>query len=485
MPRIAILGGGIAGLTAAYELEQHRRAGKPLDWHLFEASDRLGGTLSTTRRQTPEGQFILEDGPDGWVTEKPWARDLAEELGLTADIIPCNEAGKRTWILLEGRLVPMPDRMRLMVPEDLDTLNGSPLFSAAAKAAYSAEPTRSAELKATAPAHDESVASFVRRHFGDEVLTRVAAPLLSGVFGGDVERLSVRAVMPAFVQMEAEHGSLIAALQTRARSRGDRPPQPTFTSLRNGMGTLSETLVAALPADRLHTEAAAAAFTRAPNGNWLVRFTGTASNACAIGYVPFDAVILATPAHVTTRLLAGFDPAVAGLIPTEASSAVLATFCWPAKTAHTLTIPSGFGFLVPPDNMDTPHLLAATFVDQKYPHRAPEGARILRTFFGGASAQRLQSSPDETVTARALAELRSILGPLPDPDPALTTVVRWPQSLPQYEVGHLDRIRELEQRIQEHGRLYLLGNGYHGVGVPDLIRDARAAARTLTESFQD
>ncbi len=483
MARVALIGGGIAGLTAAYELEQQRRAGRPVDWHLFEAGAGFGGIVSTTRIATPDGEFILEDGPDGWVTDKPWARELADELGLGAEVIACNEADKKTYIWLDGQLVAMPGRMRLMVPEDLDTLRGSPLFSPSAQGAYAAELTRADELRAAASPQDESVASFVRRHFGDEVLARVAAPLLSGVFGGDVERLSVRAVMPAFVLMEASHGSLIAALQAKAAQRAGRPPQPTFMSLRRGMGSLAEALVAALPADRLHSRTSAAMLRRSPAGGWLVRFGGADAHACAIGFVPYDEVVLATPAGVTRQLLAPVDPEAASWIPVEASSAVLVTFCWPASTSSALKIPPGFGFLVPAAQSAAPQLLAATFVDQKYAYRAPDGCRIVRAFFGGGSAARLAGATNDAVAKAAFAELQSILGPLPEPAPELTTVRRWPQSLPQYEVGHLERMAALGERVKALGRLHLLGNGYHGVGVPDLIRDARATARKLAESL--
>src|SRR5580704_2611020 len=194
MRRVAIVGGGIAGLTAAYELAQQARAGEPVEAVLFEASNRLGGLIETVR----EGGFTVECGPDGWVSAKPWARELALELGLESELIPSNDATRKTHIFLttpdhpSGRLVPMPDGLNMMVPTNLAALEGSPLFSPAAIAAYRAEPTRAAELLAAIPAHDESVADFTLRHFGPEVLERVAAPLLSGVFGGDVRTLSAR-----------------------------------------------------------------------------------------------------------------------------------------------------------------------------------------------------------------------------------------------------------------------------------------------------
>jgi oxygen-dependent protoporphyrinogen oxidase len=487
MKRVAIIGGGISGLAAAYELEQHRRKGAAIDWQLFEASDRLGGIVETTRHETPEGSFILEGGPDGWVSEKPWARELAIELRLESELIHSNDATRRTYILLDGKLQPMPDRMRMMVPEDLSALEGSPLFSAEARAAYAAELTRAVELKASAPDRDESVASFVLRHFGSEVLDKLAAPLLSGVFGGDVAKLSVRSVMPTFVAMEREHGSLIAALQAKAASRGATPQQPIFTSLRDGVGSLVDALVATLPADRLHLRHPVSDI--GDENRWHVVCSGLSGER-------FDHLILATSLDATRSLLRlDGDRSYIQKLPTEASSAVLAAFTWPVESAAQFTVPPGFGFLVPPLNSvistgaersgetpvfgtaGEPSLLACTFVDQKFPYRAPPGARILRAFFGGASATALGDATCDEVAQAALTQLRTILGPLPDP--SHTEVRRWPRSLPQYEVGHLDRTAQLDEQVAHIGNLTLLGNSYRGVGVPDLIRDARNAARAL------
>jgi len=469
MKRIAIVGGGISGLAAAYELEKARKSGAAIDWQLYEASDRFGGIVETVRQDG----FVLEQGPDAWVTEKPWARELAIELRLEAELIFSNDATRKTYILIDGRLQPIPDRMRMMVPEDLAALEDSPLFSDSARKAYAAELTRADELRASALAEDESVAAFVQRHFGEEVLAKIAAPLLSGVFGGDVAKLSVRAVMPAFVAMEREYGSLIAGLQAKAKMSS---PQPIFTSLRNGMGSLIEALLSHLPAERLHLNRSALSLKRERN-LWCLR-TSTPAEKGRLGKSKkhFNHILLATPGDVTRNLLAPLDPAAAALIPNDASSAILAAFAFPDAT---FTLPQGFGFLVPTaqnTESKTP-LLAATFVMQKFPHRAPENAQILRAFFGGSSADHFADASDETIAQAALTQLQGILGPLPTP--AITTVRRWPRSLPQYEVGHLERIAELDRRIDTLGSLTLLGNAYHGVGLPDLIRDSRAAAKSL------
>ena len=471
MKKIAIVGGGIAGLAAAYELEKARKRGAEIDWQLYESTNRLGGIVETTSI----GDYILEGGPDAWVTEKPWARDLVIELGLEDDLIPSNDATRKTWILIHGQLQPIPDRMRMMVPEDLTTLESSTLFTPQARAAYAAELANAAQLREAAPDTDESVANFVLRHFGQEVLTAIAAPLLSGVFGGDIHKLSARATMPAFVAMEREHGSLIAALQAKAAT----PRQPIFTTLRNGLATLTEALIAKLPAERLHLNHTAISLKR-EGKLWCLRTANPNANG-TVGKSKRHVhhILLATPIDATRTLLEPLDPQAAALIPTNASSAVLATFCWPSDTASTFTIPSGFGFLVS-QNAHTPNqLLAATFVDQKFPHRAPPGARIIRAFFGGPTADTLTPQPDAAIAAAAFAQLNTILGPLPPPTPTLTTIRRLPHSLPQYEVGHQNRMAKLDQHIAALGNLTLLGNAYHGVGLPDLIRDARAAAHSL------
>ena len=492
--RIAIVGGGISGLTAAYELEHARLAGAPIDWQLYEAGDRLGGIIETTRVDSPHGEFILEGGPDGWVREKPWARELAIELGLEDQLIHSNDATRKTWIYalnqeasgtkLAGQLQPIPDRMRLMVPEDLSALENSPLFSAEARRAYADELSSAVQLRQAAPDTDESVASFVRRHFDHEVLRKLAAPLLSGVFGGDVETLSVRAVMPQFVAMEREHGSLIAALQANVAARAGKPSQPVFTSLRNGLGSLIAALIAKLPSERLHLRSDVRECSRAAESGWMLRIALESVRGCTNRYMLFDRLILATPLDVTRRLLRTLDYPATELLPKSASSAILTAFVWPAETASAFTLPQGFGLLVPPSfTPGSPQLLAATFVHQKFPHRAPADAAIIRTFFGSGSAEHFSTASDAEIAAASLTQLREILGALPDPAADLTIVRRWPHSLPQYAVGHLDRMAELALRLEDIGHLTLLGNSYRGVGLPDLIRDARAAAAALLDEI--
>jgi oxygen-dependent protoporphyrinogen oxidase len=458
MKRIAIVGGGVAGVTAAYELAQLARNGAAVQVVLFEASTRLGGIVETVR----EGGFVMECGPDAWVTEKPWARELAGELGLGDEVMASNDAARKTYVLIDNRLVAMPDGMRMMVPGDLNALDASELFSAEAKQAYRDEVERAAELKAGAPEEDESVAEFVRRHFGEEVLEKIGAPLLSGVFGGDVAKLSARAVMAPFVAMEREHGSLIVALQARNAAKAGA----VFTTLRSGMGTLVDRMIAAIPAEWIRL-GDTVRFVSYGDEGWLV---GTAKEV-----EQFDVVMMAAPVDVAGPLLEPVDARAAELIEMEASSAVVVGFGFP--DAAKFSVPPGFGFLVPPGSGSL--LLACTFVDQKFEDRVPQGGRMVRAFFGGAAAERLMRCGNDETASVARLELARILGPLPEPQ--VTMVRRWPRSLPQYGVGHLERMAELDERVKKLDGLWLLGNGYRGVGIPDLVRDARTAARRVVE----
>lgn len=462
--RVAIVGAGIAGLAAAYEVAQH--PGHSVT--LFEASDRLGGTVETVHA----GGFTIECGPDSWVSDRPAARELAVELGLSEELIHSNDAVRRNYLVQGSTLVPMPEGMRMMVPTRWLPILESPLFSWTARLAYLREPRRAEELKRQAaerPADsDESVRSFVERHFGSEATDTIAGPLLAGVFGGDIDRLSAGAVLAPFVQMEREHGSLIAP--TMARTHDERTTaRPLFTTLRSGLSLLVERLAASLPASCIRSSTAVSSLHQDGDG-WKL---DTAQSRTEI----FDRVLLATPAHVTFELLRPLHPLAAALLPTEASSAIVVALCFDRAASERLRIPRGFGFLAPPRRGEAkePELLAATFMEQKFPHRAPAGCIFLRGFFGGAAAPHMLHWDDARIAAAAHAHLSRLLGTLP---PAAHTVVRrWPRSLPQYTVGHPQRMRALEAHLAATPDLSLIGNAYHGVGLPALIQQARQSAR--------
>jgi oxygen-dependent protoporphyrinogen oxidase len=472
MRRIAIIGGGISGLSAAFYLEQQRRKGAPLEYVLFEGSSRLGGSLQT---EHADG-CLIEAGPDSFLTEKPWAADLCRELGIADQLIGSNDADRKTYILVKGRLVPIPDGLMFMVPTKILPVVCSPLFSVGAKVRMAQE-----WLHPPRPATgDETVAALVERHYGPEMVDRLADPLLSGVYGGEASGLSVRAVLPRFAEMEAKHGSLgrgmLAARKRMASSKA--PPRPLFTSLKDGMQQLVDAILAWLPREALHKEAAVRelrlqmprAGAPAPqDGLWSV-------TADTSGTEEFNSVILATPAPVAGALLAPVQPQLAAeLIGIAYSSSVTVTLGYDRRG---LRLPPGFGFLVP--RSESKRMLACTFVHNKFPHRAPQGRALIRCFLGGSRDEEVLSWPDQQIELAVRQELRDILWLTAKP--LFCRIYKWQGAMAQYDVGHLERLGRIESLRQQLPGLALAGNGYRGIGVPDCIRSGKEAAAFASNS---
>ena len=460
MNRVAVVGGGIAGLAAAYELSRQGVA-----FTLFEKSGRAGGTIETAHVALPGcGDFTVELGPDGWVSEKHWARELAGELGLSEQITGSNDDERLTWLLRGTELLAVPEGMRMMVPTDLAAMRPGALLSERAIRAFHEEVLRTDELRKSAlsvndEADDISVGNFVRRHFGKEVTRTLAAPLLAGIFGGDIEKLSARSVMPAFVAMERDHGSLVAALRDRDAPAG---PQTIFTTLRSGLEALATAMQRAIPSGSIALNTAVTKLERNERG-WRVAGEN------------FTHVFLATPPHVTRQLLAALDTELSALHDIAASSAVVVALLFDQR----VHLPRGFGLLAElPSGFTDPALLATTFMHQKYPHTTPPGGMLLRVFFGGEGVRAVESESDKAISERAAAALQKIFPLLPAP--VTSAVRRWPFSLPQYEVGHAARVQRIRERAAKFPGLSLLGNAYRGVGLPDLVRDGRLAARAVS-----
>jgi len=459
MTRIAILGGGISGLSAAYELEQQKRAGANVEYVLYEASSRLGGVLQT---EHIDG-CVVEAGPDSFISEKPWAADLCRELGLGDQLIGSNDSDRKTYILTRGRLVVMPDGLMFMVPTKLLPTGLSPLFSLKTKLRMSQElfhPPRAVD-------HDESVAAFVQRHYGAEMVDRLADPLLSGVYGGEAANLSVRAVLPRFAEMERTHGSLgRAMLVARKKMKASpRKPPPLFTSLRNGMQHLAESVVSRLDPASLMKNTPAQAVQREA-GSWVVS-AGLQSDQ-------FDAVIVALPAAAAANVLRMASPELSGeLAAIQYSSSITVGLGYDREVRRSL--PPGFGFLVP--RSEGKSLLAATFVHNKFPHRAPPDRALLRCFFAGNNAEKVWTLSDDQIIAVVRNELQQIIGLRADP--LLARVYKWKSAMAQYGVGHLDRLDRIEKLRAQSPGLTLAGNAYRGIGVPDCVRSGREAAKQL------
>jgi protoporphyrinogen/coproporphyrinogen III oxidase len=455
MIRIAIIGGGISGLTAAFTLEDHRRAGA-VEYTLYESSPHLGGVLRTEHIQN----CVVEAGPDSFITEKPWAADLCRALGISDQLIGSNDADRKTYILVRGQLVPLPDGLMFMVPTKILPTAFSPLFSWTTKLRIAQEllhPPRAAGA-------DESVASLFERHYGAEMVDRLADPLLSGIYGGEAASLSVRAVLPRFAEMERTHGSLGRAMLA-AKNNLQRPAPPLFTSLKNGMQQLVETLVARLDASSLLTNASAQSI-HLEAGGWTVS-AGLKSDH-------FDAVILALPTHAAAQLLAISGPALSTeLAAIGYSSSITVGLGYDRKVRQSL--PPGFGFLVP--HSEGKRLLAATFVHNKFPHRAPDDRALLRCFFAGSHAENIWQLSDDAIIAVVRNELQQVLGLRSEP--LFARVYRWKSAMAQYGVGHLERLDRIERLRQQLPKLALAGNGYRGIGIPDCIRSGQEAAKKI------
>jgi oxygen-dependent protoporphyrinogen oxidase len=458
MKRIAIVGGGISGLAAAFALEERRRAGEALEFVVYESSPRFGGVLFT---EQVEG-CLIEAGPDSFLTEKPWAADLCRRLGIEDQLIGSNDADRKTYILVKGKLVPMPDGLMFMVPTQLSPAILSSLFSPATKLRVAREWWYPARVSNG----DESVAALVERHYGAEMVDRLADPLLAGVYGGEAAQLSVRAVLPRFVEMESKYGSLgRGMLAARKNVQRSLPAPSIFSSLKGGMQQLGEALVAKLPAEALRANSPVQAVQRQDRG-WVVS-AGYASDQ-------FDAVIVATPASAAAVLLEIASAELASeLRAISYSSSVTVALGFDQNVR--VALPPGFGFLVP--RREGKRLLAATFVHNKFPHRAPKDIAVVRCFLGGSRDEQVLQLTDENILNIVRDELRQILGV--KADPLFTRLYRWKGAMAQYTVGHLERLQRIEGLVKPLPGLALAGNAYRGIGVPDCIRSGEAAVQQV------
>lgn len=479
--RIAIIGGGIAGLAAAYELEKAAAAGADLEYCLFESRNRLGGSLAS---EVVDGA-VLERGPDSFLTEKPAAAELCRELGLESELIPSNDAARKTYVVIRNRLVALPDGLMFLVPTKLLPTALTPLFSVSTKARMALELLHPPRKNGHVPPEDESVAELVKRHYGAEAVDRLADPLLAGIYGGDAAQLSARTVLPRLVEMENRYGSLtrgmLAAhrqMRTRAKSSADgdarggsrTAQRPLFTALRGGMQQLVDAIVQRLTPSSVLLSTPVAGIERDSDG-WRVD---------GGGFIRFyDALIMASPAWAAGALLSSVDSELGtelAAIPYSSSITVNLVY----DESQIGPLPEGFGFLVPPSEGRS--MLACTFVHRKFLGRTPPGKAVFRAFLGGMNREALLADPDAALIALVRRELREILGEKvfgQSGEPVHCQVSRWGRAMAQYAVGHKQRMERISSHVAKLPGLHLVGNAYDGIGVPDCIRLGRKAARTL------
>jgi oxygen-dependent protoporphyrinogen oxidase len=471
--RTAIIGGGITGLAAAYELELARQQGVAVEYTLFESQNRLGGCLSS---EVVNGA-VLERGPDSFLTEKPAAAALCRELGLGAELTPSNDGERKTFIVVRNRLVPLPDGLMFLVPTKLIPTALTRLFSLPTKLRMGLElliPPRPRE-------GDESVAALVRRHFGQETVDRLADPLLSGIFGGDAVQLSARAVLPRLVEMETQYGSLTrgmlaahrkmrAARPANAKGNSPSAPRSIFTAMRGGMQQLVDALAARIDPASVRLSTPVNSLEKTTEG-WKVTAAGKSEL--------YDTVIMASPAWAAATLLAPVDATLgADLSAIPYSSSITVNLVY--DEAHLGSLPDGFGFLVPA--VEGRAMLACTFVHRKFLGRVPHGKAVLRAFLGGMKNEALVVASDEILVATVRRELSEILGESVvgrTVEPEHAQVSRWSRAMAQYAVGHLERKQRIAERVAALPGLRLAGNAYDGIGIPDCIRLGRQAAKEV------
>jgi oxygen-dependent protoporphyrinogen oxidase len=458
--RVAVVGGGISGLAAAHRLLE---LDPSVDVTLLESSPRLGGVLSTVH----EDGYQVEESADNFITTVPWGVNLCKRLGLGEQLVQTNPAHRRTFVIRGGRLHRLPDGFLMMAPSRMWPLAVTPILSPGGKLRAAMEyviPPRTDD-------HDESMADFVCRRLGREVFERLVEPLVSAVYAADMEKLSVLATLPRFREMEREHGSLIRAMRRQValqrKPGGESGARYSmFVTLQAGLTSLIDAIAKRLPPQAVRLQTPVQRIQRVGN-TWQLELFGD-------GQESFDAVILATPSHVTGRLLASVDPELSELLGrVEHSGTAVVTVAYRREQiAHPL---DGMGFVVPA--VEESPILAVSFSSQKYPHRAPDGRELLRAFVGGARREELAEMPTGKLVPMVLAELDRLLGI--QGSPIYRSVAHWPSTMPQYHVGHRELVAQIDARVALLPNVALAGNAYHGVGIPNCIHSGEQAAEAV------
>ncbi len=467
--RIAIIGGGISGLAVAHRLEELKKEAKsPLDYELFEADERLGGTIETEKRDG----FILEKGPDSFLSEKPWAIDLCKRIGIADELIGTNAAFRKGFILRKRALETIPEGFYLIAPTKVGSFLRSPLFSLRGKLRMMMEPFVGAQNIG----QDESVGSFIRRRFGEEALKRVGQAMIAGIYTGDPEELSILATMPRFKDYEKNYGSVIRGLFAEKGKKKDLlakasgPRYSLFVSCKEGLQTLTDRLEKKLPSQslKIKTPVQSLAFDKKSNQWTLFGPQGSLGT--------FDSVCLTISAKKTQELV---KPLSLGLFEklakiTYESVATLNLAYRVQDIRHAL---DGFGFVVPA--IEERSLIACTFCSTKFAGRAPKGMVLLRAFVGGAFGRDYFRKEDRDLERSVERDLSEMLGITHRP--VFSVLKRYPDAMVQYRVGHEDVLRDIDLELCKLPGLFLTGSGYRGVGIPDCILDAERQAEIMVK----
>lgn len=448
--QLAIVGGGIAGLSAAWYAQQ-----KGINYTLLEASGRWGGKIKTEKVTTAYGEIIIEHGPDSFITQKPWAAQLATQLGIENRLLGTNDERRRTYVLNRGQLTDLPDGVMLIVPTRFLPFAMSRLISPLGKLRMGLE----VFLPARMDDEDESLANFVRRRLGSEALDKLAEPLMSGIYNTDAESQSLLATFPRFREMEKKYGSLTRGM---LEARKNRPPSTgkklsMFTSFIDGMGEFVDEIVAQLTGD-IRLDTGVKQIQQNSSGYIVTLSDETTIHA--------ENVLLALPAYATASLLQPLAPTAAKHLDSIRYVGT-GTVSLAYRKADISRPIEGFGVVIP--RSEARNINAITVSSIKFDHRAPHDLVLMRVFFGGARTPHTFNLKDDDLLRVVRDELSDLIGV--DTDPLMTRIVRNQRATPQYDVGHLDNVQAIENNLPEN--LYITGSAYRGVGVPDCVHQAQ------------
>lgn len=470
MKRVIVVGGGIAGLSAAYRLKQRA---PDVAITLIESDARLGGKIITDR---VDG-FVIEGGPDTFLSYKPRGLGLCRELGLEDRLHGTNEKIRRTYVMRHGKLYDLPEGLTGLIPSRFGPMIKTGLISPLGKLRMGLDyfiPPKS-------PNGDESLAQFVERRLGRELYDRMIEPLMSGIYAGDGEQLSLGATFPQLRQTELTHGSLVKgmlATKRQTQRRGSIPMPsvstkkwPAFVTPETGLAEIVEALQTRLNDVDIRLGTRVIGIDHEATDYTAVFDNGTSLAA--------DAIILATPAYATAYLVVGLDPEMAqALKGIPYASTVTVSVAYPLKDIPRPL--NGYGYIIP--RAEGRSILACTWTSTKFPHRAPDGYGLIRAFIGRAGDDEVIKRSDEELLAMVRDELREVLGITAAP--IVQRIFRWPKAMPQYTLGHLDRLAVIEQRLAQHPGLFVAGNAYRGIGIPDCIASGEQAADNVVEFLQ-
>ncbi len=464
MKRVVIIGGGISGLSTAYFLQEEAKSkGVDLKYWLIEKNNRLGGNIITEK---VDG-FTVEGGPDNMLSQKPWALELCKKLGLGSSLLNTNKDGQ-TFILWKGKLNPLPEGFLLMIPTKISPLIFNNFFSIKGKLIMALDLIK----PKGDPNKDESLSEFVRRRLGQEALDKIAEPLVAGVHAGNPDTMSVKSSYPRFIEMEQKYRSLIKAMMSAkkmaAQTSAKKEPEHTmFVTLKDGLAMLPQTIVKNLDKNSILTNTSVKNIAKsADDKTFIVNIEGSEP-------IEADDVILTTPAHISAKLLQHLDSKITKELE-QIPYVSTATISLAYNKSDLKEPLKGFGFVIP--KAEGRKIMAATYSSQKYAYRAPEDKTLIRCFVGGAKNEELVALPDEELISFAKADLADILGI--KADPIFAKVFKWFNAMPQYIIGHSERIAFINERLKQHPGLHLAGTAFK-TGIADSVHNGELVAKKI------